>query len=347
MKKVCNTCGVEKDISEFYKDKGYKDGHKSTCKECNKKRYRGICKECGLDFHSEKKSQKYCSTICQSQASKKRIDVTCDYCGKRYELIECLYKSRDKHYCSIECRCKGHSLTMTGKLITSTKDVCSECGKEVIRKASNDNKEIFCDTNCYARWRSKHWVNENHPSWDGGDVEIKCRVCGKISHRRKSQVNNYNYCSPKCMGEDRKNLYSGEGNSNWHGGVTDISEYLRHSLKQWKEDSFKEYEYKCDITGNKKNLIIHHLYNFNLIIKELFEGRQDFIKTTINEYSEEELEHLIKKCNDLHYKYGLGVCLTENMHKEFHSIYGKINNTKEQYEEFKKNILEMKESSGS
>jgi len=34
--KICNKCGKEKLLSDFHKDKNYKGGHKSTCKECIK-----------------------------------------------------------------------------------------------------------------------------------------------------------------------------------------------------------------------------------------------------------------------------------------------------------------------
>lgn len=36
MKKVCKKCGIEKDIEEFHKNKTYKDGYNSTCKECKR-----------------------------------------------------------------------------------------------------------------------------------------------------------------------------------------------------------------------------------------------------------------------------------------------------------------------
>ena len=34
--KKCNRCGEEKELSEFYKNKGTKDGHLNQCKKCNR-----------------------------------------------------------------------------------------------------------------------------------------------------------------------------------------------------------------------------------------------------------------------------------------------------------------------
>jgi len=36
MSKVCTKCEIEKDLEEFYKKKGMKDGYFSSCKKCNK-----------------------------------------------------------------------------------------------------------------------------------------------------------------------------------------------------------------------------------------------------------------------------------------------------------------------
>ena len=63
------------------------------------------------------------------------------------------------------------------------------------------------------------------------------------------------------------------------------------------------------------------------------------LKDTVAEYTEEELELIKDRCIEKHYERGLGVVITKEIHKEFHSIYGYGNNTPEQFEEFKNKKL--------
>lgn len=159
-------------------------------------------------------------------------------------------------------------------------------------------------------------------------LKFKCK-CGEIDYKSLSAFQLTPHCK-KCNKTIRlKNHYC------WKGGVTPLHEYLRRHLNDWKKESMKFYNYRCDITG-KKFEVIHHLYNFSDIVKETLQETKLSYRE-IGDYTEEELKLLIKTCNDIHKKYGLGVCLSENLHKEFHSIYGSENNTPEQYYEFKKN----------
>ena len=138
--------------------------------------------------------------------------------------------------------------------------------------------------------------------------------------------------------ETRKKLSEGnkgENNNNWKGGISTISIHLREYIKPWKKDSMKYCNYKS-IISEKPFKHIHHVNkNFSEILELTFKISNIEVKETIEEYTSEELEKLGKICLMLHYLFGPGVCLTEEEHKLFHSLYGKHDNTKEQFEEFK------------
>lgn len=76
-----------------------------------------------------------------------------------------------------------------------------------------------------------------------------------------------------------------------------------------REQCFEKADYTCDITGKKGcELNAHHLESW---------------------HSNEELRYDIDNL----------VCISKEMHDEFHRVYGRKNNTKEQYEEFKKSYF--------
>lgn len=126
---------------------------------------------------------------------------------------------------------------------------------------------------------------------------------------------------------------SGKNNYRYIGNRS-LVQYLRDHLKEWKNDTIKQSKSLCVISG-KKFEIIHHLYGFNFILNELLEVFNLKIKENISDYTDNELKLLTEKCLELHYKYGLGVCLTKEIHNLFHHIYGYGNNTPEQFEEFR------------
>ena len=126
----------------------------------------------------------------------------------------------------------------------------------------------------------------------------------------------------------------GELNTEWKGGISSLNIYLREYITIWKKESMKNCNYLCVITGKKFNAI-HHLYSFNKILKETLEELVLPIHKKINNYTNEEMnlikDILIKK----HSEYPLGVCLCKKVHNLYHKIYGKVDNTPEQFEEFK------------
>jgi len=140
-----------------------------------------------------------------------------------------------------------------------------------------------------------------------------------------------------CGYEKIKDKQKGNKSRFWKGGITSLNIYLRKSsfLNQWKIDSAKLSDFKCVITGNKFEAI-HHLYSFSNIVSETLNNLNYPICVNIGDYSDKELRNIEEECLRLHYKYGMGVCLSKDLHIEFHKLYGKGNNTPEQFEEFKK-----------
>lgn len=141
---------------------------------------------------------------------------------------------------------------------------------------------------------------------------------------------------PICSTESK----IGEGNCRWNGGVSTLSQYLRSNILQWKKDSIKESYYKCILSGSRFN-VVHHLYGFDKIIQETLSITNLPIYTEMNMYTEIESALLVDTCTKLHAKYGLGVCLSNEVHDRFHLEYGYGKNTPEQFEEFKQNYKQQ------
>ncbi len=100
--------------------------------------------------------------------------------------------------------------------------------------------------------------------------------------------------------------YRGEKSSSWIDGRTPENERIRKSLemKLWKCACLKRDEFTDQKTGQQGGkLVVHHINNF-----------ADFpeLRTTISN----------------------GITLLKETHEEFHKIYGKKNNTKEQLDKF-------------
>ena len=99
---------------------------------------------------------------------------------------------------------------------------------------------------------------------------------------------------------------TGQKHFNWKGGISPINNQIRGSMKykDWNRDVYLRDNYTDQKTGKRGgNLVAHHILNFS---------------------SHPELRFDVNN----------GITLSKESHNEFHKIYGKINNTKEQLLEF-------------
>lgn len=165
-------------------------------------------------------------------------------------------------------------------------------------------------------------------------IDVQCKVCGNIWSATPNSLQSHTGC-PKCYFRNN----AGINNYNWKGGISTVSKYTRDYLKEWKKRSMETSNYKCVITGRGFD-VIHHKYSYDKIMEETMLKLQIPMYKEINEYTYDELHQIVGLCLDLHFKYGLGVCLCKEEHDLFHSIYGLGNNTPEQFEEFKNKRLQ-------
>lgn len=164
--------------------------------------------------------------------------------------------------------------------------------------------------------------------------------CLKNENHKISEDNfsNINQRFSGCL-ECALELKTGENSPRWKGGITNLVQWSRGRINSWKIDSLKNANYKCEITGETDNLIVHHHYPFHKILKETMEELNLDIYTDIDKYTILELESIKKSLINKHYYYGLGKVIKEDIHNEFHSEYGKVDFNESDFYEFKNNKL--------
>lgn len=116
-----------------------------------------------------------------------------------------------------------------------------------------------------------------------------------------------------------------------------INEFLHGQNKQWRVESIENCGRRCVITGKDFD-DVHHLYSKNNIVKDVLDKLNIDRDKTINDLSQGELDNLISLFKIEQAKYPLGVCLSHDIHMDFHNRYGYGSNTPEQFYEYVKSV---------
>lgn len=159
---------------------------------------------------------------------------------------------------------------------------------------------------------------------------------GHITERDVKYVVKFTTCK-QCQIIHRGIAQSGSGGPGWKGGISKIFVAARNRLDPWINASIKAGNNKCCISGETKNIDVHHLYSFNNIMREVLDkfdlDKKDYLKSC-----GDNLEEILRGIVDLNNEYGYGILIRKDLHILFHLNYGHGNNTKEQFEEFKQKI---------
>jgi len=319
----CDYCGVVKPIRyvTYNKQRESCSTKKDCCTDCKHLKI----KETAMNEHGHKHSR-------QKHINLENIKL--EFINRDYIPLFNYYENRNT---PLEYICKKHSAegvqTIRYGNFTSGQG-CKYCAAEnrimsrrkynidTIRKEFKERGYTLNSTIFISLDENLFYTCDKHPNY--GEQFATYDNFRKARHNCK-----------ECYYEYSK----GSNSSNWKGGLTPLYNALRNHILPWVEDSKIASKRKCILTG-KKSSLVHHLYAFNTILLETLKSLRikwdKKIGIKLEDLTDEEIEKIKVKFLELHYKHGLGVCISRKYHTLFHKLYGAGNNTPEQFEEFKK-----------
>lgn len=210
------------------------------------------------------------------------------------------------------------------------KKTCKQCNKEFYVFSSELRRGWgkFCSRLCASNSKIGHFVSEEtrrkigarkkgqHHSEetkqklreymlgrDRGGYRRNCKTCGQ-SFRCNPSASTVN-CSKECSSK-YFSQFCGPKSHSWKGGLTPIHLADRRGIKykEWRKAVLQRDHFTCQKTGIRGGkLVVHHIQNFS-------------------------------QFPELRFAVGNGITLSKKAHDEFHKIYGKKNNNREQLLEF-------------
>ncbi|MBQ2396895.1 MAG: hypothetical protein II304_07685 [Bacteroidales bacterium] len=375
---VCKQCGkefevfkCEKDVILFCSQKCYKDYRTNQKNEHDK-----VCPVCGKTFNKSRYQQVYCSKKCAQTVNKTGVECSCDYCGKTFYREKAEYEKRKHHFCSVQCKhsyigwnYEDMKILEENYKLIPLKEIQKMLSKEYSVKAIS-NKAKYMKITQSREWTEQetNLLIELYPTKPMKDVlqaiprKTQAAILGKA---RKLKLLSHFYISRTYTVKDNEFLKTNYLDMSYeelalqlNRGVNAIkqrmlildlhkprersydslSNYIRAHIQTWIAKIKENNNYTCCLTGKRSNIILHHCRGFNLLMEETIDILDFPIYDNISDYTQEQLDEFLYIFMNLQDAYGEYVCITEDIHKQFHSQYGYGNNTIEQWNEFVNNF---------
>lgn len=285
----------------------YKGSHYKLKYKCKKH----PDKELSIKFHHL--MDNHGCPVCGREKVTEQQKHSFEYVKQYFEDHRCTLL--EKHY--INSRTKMKYICECGNISYITFDSfqretrCKECGIEKCadqRRLSYEEVKIIFES-------GKCTLLET--DYIGNDVPMKyiCE-CGNIAYITLVHFQRGDRCS-NCRRKRKSEKISGSKNYQWNPNLTDEDRQIKRNTfeyRHWCKEIYKKDDYICQCCNKRggKFLNAHHLYNWA-------------------DYPE------------LRYDTDNGTTLCRDCHILFHTQYGKIKNTPEQFFEFKNNQTELQQ----
>lgn len=368
----CQRCGNEFESSnknqKFCNRKCYESFRQENIKLKDRE-----CLICGKHFKPYYSKQVFCSVKCRVASTENKIECVCDYCGKSFNRKKSEVDNHTHHYCSDECKRRAMWWSEKDtEILKDNYGKISYKNMINIFSVPKTVDEIKRRAIYLGLTSSKNWSEEeikiliaNYSIKPMNDIMnlLPNRSQSSILGQAKAQnlksffylnhiysqdedaylTSNYLEKSNEELGEYLHRSPSGIAQHlrvlNLHrptviDSYNDLTYYVRSRLASWKESVRKERDYTCELTGERSNVIVHHIRGFNLLMSETIEVLDFPIYENIYEYNQKQLDIFLETFLQVQESYHSYICINEEIHKQFHSIYGYGNNTPEQWDNF-------------
>lgn len=280
----------------------------------NKLRERDImCVDCSRELSSTRQRKNVEEII-------RQINLTgCKYVSGEYK--------NNQSILTIQCRC-GNIFKKSYAKFSTGQDRCPECGKKSLIKSKTKYGVDFVKDEI----AKKGYTMVDEKEYKDSTTPFKC-ICKRghlVDIKFLFFLRNESGCS-KCAVIDSRNKAS------WHykGGRCSVNDSLRDVANSWKKKIKKSYGNVCAITGEKpERLVVHHLYSYNKLVEQASKNTGVPILEKLSDYENQNdfyvLKDELRRINDTQE----GIPMLKRIHNEFHSEYGKQDNTPEQFNQF-------------
>ena len=225
------------------------------------------------------------------------VDVKCDYCGCIYKKPWYRYR-KERNIIPKDACCKCKNLKAKDSFVAIYGVDNPFRLDDVKEKSKQTCIEKYGVENVSLSDTIKQKIENSFMDKYGVTNPMKCKEISERSATRRKE----------SFEAGRFTIPHGEEHPLWKGGIKySRQERSSHEYIEWRTSVYKKCGYRCARCGrNTHDLNAHHICNWK-------------------DYPEER------------YDVDNGICLCFDCHSEFHSTYGKHNNTREQIDEFLSN----------